>query len=151
MPALHVNGPRDMFVGDQPSAHRSLKATGRADPGFSLLAVLEGSARSAEPIGDCEIPASQDMYVADVHLERPFPAVEPPQEPRPEVGRSGVLERRYGVEVDDAWLSNRALTSDCVRTTTSSSSSASLALVIALVFQHPPVDNATAPSVSAMT
>ena len=55
----HINWPRDMFVSDQPSVIRSLTATGRTNPGFGLLAVLQGSARSAEPICDCEIPARQ--------------------------------------------------------------------------------------------
>jgi hypothetical protein len=58
-----------MFVGDQPSVIRSLTATGRTDPGFGFLAILQGSARSAEPISDRDVSARQDMHVADFHLE----------------------------------------------------------------------------------
>jgi hypothetical protein len=70
-----------MFVSDQPSVIRSLTATGRTNPGFGLLAVLQGSARSAEPICDCEIPARQipiittirDLTGVDLKPTKEFP------------------------------------------------------------------------------
>ncbi len=58
-----------MFVRNQPPMIYSLTTTGRAYPRSGLLLVLQGSACSAEPIGNREIPARHDMDVADVHLE----------------------------------------------------------------------------------
>src|SRR5687767_1439820 len=96
-----------MFVANQPSVPRPLKTIGRTYPGSGLLPVHQDTACSAKPKRDRDIPAHHNLHVANFQREHALPAIEPLQEPPAERSSSGVLERRYSVEIDNVWRIER--------------------------------------------